>query len=255
MNSITEQIIETAYYCGKILINADRTKLKVDEKEGQANFVTDYDRRIEEILRDKLSETVENAAFIGEEGEYGSFEKEGYVYIVDPIDGTTNFIKDYHASCISIALLKEGEPYIGVIYNPYLDEMFYAERGNGAFCNNEPIHVSNHSLSEGIVLFGSSPYNEELNKKSFEIAYDLFQKSLDIRRSGSAALDLCSVAAGRAELYFELILSPWDYAAGTLIVREAGGTVTDCDGNKVVYDRKCSILARGNGKQMPCSLN
>ena len=123
MNSITEQIIETAYYCGKILINADRTKLKVDEKEGQANFVTDYDRRIEEILRDKLSETVENAAFIGEEGEYGSFEKEGYVYIVDPIDGTTNFIKDYHASCISIALLKEGEPYIGVIYNPYLDEI------------------------------------------------------------------------------------------------------------------------------------
>lgn len=245
MDSIAKGIIEIAYSCGEILRNADRSNISVDEKSGCANFVTDYDRRIEEILRKKLKEVVPQSMFIGEEGEYAAFTSEGFVFIADPIDGTTNFIKDYHASCISIALIKDGEPDIGVLYNPYLDEMYYAKKGEGAFCNAKPIRVSNHPLSKGIVLFGTSPYNEELNRKSFDMAYEFFKKSLDIRRSGSAALDLCAIAAGRAELYFELLLSPWDYAAGTLLVREAGGFVTDIDGNDVCFDRKCSVLARG----------
>lgn len=240
---IPSGIMQTVRECGQIIKNADRTHLEIDEKEGEANFVTSYDKEVEAKLRFDLKRILPMANFIGEEGEYDAFSNDGYCFIVDPIDGTTNFIKDYHASCISVALIRDGEPYIGVIYNPYLDEMYYAQKGCGAFLNNQPIHVSNKPLSKGIVLFGTSPYNEELNRKSFDTAYYYFKQALDIRRSGSAALDLCAIAAGRAELYFELILSPWDYAAGALIVTEAGGTVTDIDGEAIRYDRKCSILA------------
>ena len=98
-------------------------------------------------------------------------------------------------------------------------------------------------------MFGTAPYHEELNEKTFSLAYSYFRKALDIRRSGSAALDLCTIAAGRAELFFELVLSPWDYAAGALIVEEAGGLVSDCDGRALAYDRPCSVLARNKTVQ------
>ena len=145
-----------------------------------------------------------------------------------------------------VALVVDGTAELGAIYNPYLDEMFTAMRGQGAFCNGKRIHVSSEPLENGLVIFGTSPYNEELSERSFKLAYSYFKKSIDIRRTGSAALDMCSVAAGRAELFFELSLSPWDYAAGALIVEEAGGIVTDIDGNALVYGRKSSVLARNN---------
>ena len=108
--------------------------------------------------------------------------------------------------------------------------MFTAERGKGAFLNGKPIHVSRNPLSEGIVLFGTAPYYEELSKKSIQMDNAYIKKALDVRRSGSAAIDLCSIAAGRAELYFELRLSPWDFAAGALIVEAAGGVVSADEG-------------------------
>ena len=148
-------------------------------------------------------------------------------------------------SCVSVAYVEDGRVCFAVIDNPYLDELFWAKRGEGAYCNGTPIHVSKQPLSNGIVLFGTSPYNEELAKRSFEMAYDYFCKALDIRRSGSAALDLCAIAAGRAELYFELLLSPWDYAAGSLIVEEAGGVITTVEGDPISFHHPCSILASG----------
>lgn len=146
-------------------------------------------------------------------------------------------------SAISVGLALDGERYMGVVYNPYLDEMFTAVRGQGAFLNGMPIHVSPEPLENGVVLFGTAPYYEELNQKSFELAYDYFKRSLDVRRSGSAALDLCSVAAGRAELFFELRLCPWDFAAGSLIVEEAGGKVTTVEGAQLTLEAPCSLLA------------
>jgi len=239
-----ERIMELIRRCGEIIKNADRENLLVDSKSGRANFVTEYDKKVQEVLKDGLSEIVPDAVFIGEEGEQSTFSEQGKFFIVDPIDGTTNFIKDYHVSCISVALIEDGKCIRAHVYNPYLDEMFYAEAGKGAYLNGKRIHVSEQPLENGVVLFGSSPYNPELSAKSFEMAYSYFKQALDIRRSGSAALDLCSIAAGRAELYFELILSPWDHAAGGLIVEEAGGVVTDIDGKAYTYDKKCSILAR-----------
>ena len=147
-------------------------------------------------------------------------------------------------SCVSIGLIRNGKRYLGVVHNPYLDETFSAISGEGAYMNGNAIHVSSDDLENSIVLFGSSPYNTELAKASFKLAYEYFQKCLDIRRSGSAALDLCSIASGRAELYFELILSPWDFAAGALIVEEAGGIVTTVEGDALSCLEKSSVLAR-----------
>ncbi|MGN0322072.1 MAG: inositol monophosphatase family protein [Oliverpabstia sp.] len=244
MNNLLNRIADVVRECSKIMIDAARCEIIVDNKCGHANFVTTHDKQIQRELKQKLLQILPEAVFVGEEDELHASVEYGYAFIVDPIDGTTNFIKDYHASAISVGLTKDGELYMGVVYNPYLDEMFLAERGKGAYLNGRSIRVSDQPLENGIVLFGTAPYYEELNRKSFEMAYFYFERALDVRRSGCAAIDLCNVAAGRAELYFELMLSPWDYAAGALIVEEAGGIVTTVEGELITLNKGCSILAR-----------
>lgn len=241
--TLLDKIKYVAKYCGKIILNANRTDIAISDKAGKANFVTEYDCKVQQIAKEMLIKILPEADFLGEEEDSKVDESKEYIFIVDPIDGTTNFIKDYHASCISIGLIKNGERYLGVVYNPYLDEMFYAVKGEGAYLNGNKICVSKEELSNGIVVFGSAPYNTELARASFDLAYEYFNKALDIRRSGSAAIDLCSIAAGRAELFFEMLLSPWDFAAGALIVEEAGGIVTTVDGNAVPIFEKTSVLA------------
>ena len=236
--------------CGKLVKDADRQHLRIDSKEGRANFVTEYDKKVQERLRTGLLEIMPDAHFIGEEGTTQKFSPSGKFFIVDPIDGTTNFIKDYRASCISVGLVVDGLAELGVIYNPYSDEMFSARRGGGAFCNGSRLHVSSEPLENALVIFGTSPYREDLSEKTFKLAHAYFKNSMDVRRSGSAALDLCAIAAGRADLFFELSLSPWDYAAGALLVKEAGGLVSDIEGNELAFDRQCSVVARNKVVQM-----
>lgn len=244
IHTILNEIIVAAKECGQVMLQADRNNFGIKDKAGKANFVTAYDCKIQEMLQIKLAQILPEAEFLGEEEECRINRKAEYIFVVDPIDGTTNFIKDYHMSCVSIGLIRNGKRYLGVVHNPYLDETFSAISGEGAYMNGNAIHVSSDDLENGVVLFGSSPYNTELAKASFELAYEYFQKCLDIRRSGSAALDLCSIASGRAELYFELILSPWDFAAGALIVEEAGGIVTTVEGDTLLCLEKSSVLAR-----------
>lgn len=244
LQSCLEPICNLARECGQFIKDADRSHLRIDQKSGRANFVTEYDRKVQERLRAGLLELIPDARFIGEEGSAQEFSPTGKFFIVDPIDGTTNFIKDYRASCISVGLVVDGTAELGVIYNPYSDEMFSAMRDGGAFCNGNRLHVSSEPLENALVIFGTSPYREDLTDRSFNLACAYFKKAVDVRRSGSAALDMCAVAAGRAELFFELSLSPWDYAAGALIVKEAGGLVSDIDGRELAYDRQCSVVAR-----------
>ena len=243
-HTILNEIIVAAKECGQVMLQADRNNFGIKDKAGKANFVTAYDCKIQEMLQIKLAQILPEAEFLGEEEDCRINRKAEYIFVVDPIDGTTNFIKDYHMSCVSIGLIRNGKRYLGVVHNPYLDETFSAISGEGAYMNGNAIHVSSDDLENGVVLFGPSPYNTELAKASFELAYEYFQKCLDIRRSGSAALDLCSIASGRAELYFELILSPWDFAAGALIVEEAGGIVTTVEGDALSCLEKSSVLAR-----------
>ena len=253
MKTEFESICGLVRDCGLFIKDIDRGHLHVDAKSGRADLVTQYDRQVQERLRVGLLKIMPDAHFVGEEDSTQPFAPAGKFFIVDPIDGTTNFVKDYRFSSISVALVIDNAAEFGVIYNPYADEMFYAQRGQGAFCNGKRLHVSGEPLENGIVVFGTAPYHEELNEKTFQLAYAYFKKALDIRRSGSAALDLCTIAAGRAELFFELFLSPWDYAAGALIVTEAGGIVSDCDGRPLVYDHPCSVLAR-NQPSTPLSM-
>ena len=230
--------------CGKVILNADREKMAIDTKSGIADLVTEYDKNIQKQLEISLKKILPEAKFIGEEGSSDKLTDDGFAFIVDPIDGTTNFIKDYHHSAISVALFKGKEVVAGVVYNPYLDEVFHAIKGQGAFCNGKKISVSDRPVGNALILFGSSPYQKDLYPKTMEILSEYFYKALDIRRSGSAALDLCWVACGRAELYFELQTSPWDFAAGKLLVEEAGGIVTTLDGEPLNFDGKTSILAK-----------
>ena len=247
---ILEKIADLVRECGLLVKNADRRHLHVDAKAGRANFVTEYDKKVQERLRAGLLAIMPNAHFIGEEGSSQAFSRSGAFFIVDPIDGTTNFIRDYHASSISVALVVDGTAELGAVYNPYLDEMFSAKRGCGAFCNGNRLHVSSEPLENALVIFGTSPYREELGEQSFKLAYSYFRQAADVRRSGSAALDLCAVAAGRADLFFELSLSPWDYAAGALIVEEAGGIASDAAGESLSYGGPCSVVARNKVVQM-----
>lgn len=245
---IVKQIIEVVRECGQILVHADRTQAGTQIKHGQSNnLVTQYDKAVQEILRKKLLDIVPQAHFVGEEEDVHESIAMGDAFIVDPIDGTTNFVKDYKCSAISVAMTHDGIQEIGVVYQPYLDELFYAQRGKGAFCNGIPIHVSDKPLNQGLTLFGSASYYTELTDESFRLLRLCFDRSMDIRRSGSAAVDLCTIAAGRAELYFELRLQPWDYAAGALIVQEAGGTVTRVEGGDIDLKKPCSVLAVGTG--------
>ncbi len=246
MTNLINEIGSLVKECGKVILNADRAKMAIDIKSGVADLVTEYDKNIQKQLEIGLKKILPEAKFIGEEGSNDELTDDGFAFIVDPIDGTTNFVKDYHTSAISVALLKGKEVIAGIVYNPYLDEAFSAIKGQGAFRNGKKISVSSQPLSNALVLFGSSPYDKNLFPKTIEILSEYFYKALDIRRSGSAALDLCSVACGRAELYFELQTSPWDFAAGKLIVEEAGGVVTTLDGATLSFEGKSSILAKNN---------
>ena len=246
MTEIVNEIKLLVKECGKVILNADREKMAIDIKSGVADLVTEYDKKIQAQLEIGLKKILPEAKFIGEEGSSDKLSDDGYAFIVDPIDGTTNFVKDYHMSAISVALLKGREPIAGIVYNPYLDEMFSAIKGQGAFLNGKRISVSSQPLDKALVLFGSAPYDKHLFKDTLEILSEYFYKALDIRRCGSAALDLCSVACGRADLYFELVVSPWDFAAGKLLVEEAGGFVTTLDGAPLSFEGKTSILAKNN---------
>lgn len=243
---LLQEIIDIVKGCEGILLSATDMERKIHSKAGRGNFVTDYDSRVQAILQSRLLELLPEAVFLGEEDQMDHTDiSKGYAFIVDPIDGTTNFTRNYHASSISVALALDGFPILGVVHNPYQKETFYALKGEGAYLNGERIHASDRTLEEGLILFGTSPYHADLTRKSFEIAYRYMSHGEDLRRSGSAALDLCTVACGRAEFFFELTLCPWDYAAAALIVEEAGGFVSDLQGRPLTYDRRQTIAARG----------
>ena len=177
---------------------------------------------------------------------------EGYCFVLDPIDGTSNFIYSYRPSVVSIALLKDGKPYMAVIYNPFDDMMFSATTGKGAYMNEEKIMSANTPLSDSLAVFGTAPYYTELQERTFEIAKNLLPLCVDLRRSGTAAWDMCCVALGRCNLYFELKIQLWDYAAAALIAKEAGCKITDIEGNELAFRGPTSVLCMGQGvKETP----
>ena len=217
-------------------------RLTIEKKEGHANFVTDMDKRLEEELMTELGKLCPEASFVGEEKENEALTEKP-TWVIDPIDGTTNFIHGYCCSGISVALLIDRSPVLGCIYQPFLKDMFSAERGKGAFLNGEPMHVSENPMEKALIGFGTSPYQPALGRPSLEAALVFLGRAVDIRRSGSAAIDLAYVASGRQDVFFELNLKPWDVAAGSLMVQEAGGVFTMPLQKELNYDVSTTILA------------
>ncbi len=228
---------------GEIVLSARDIQRVTSLKSSDADMVTAYDVRVEEFLKARLPELVEGSVFFGEEETENADPSRGWVFVTDPIDGTANFVRGLRQSAISVALAKDGQVEYAVVLDPYRQEMFTAGRGLGAFLNGQPIHVSSLPLSKGIFGMGTSPYNQKLHPKTMALAAQLFEKSCDLRRMGAAALDLCAVACGRLEAFFECELSPWDYAAGSLLITEAGGCISTLEGDPVVLTRKCSVWA------------
>lgn len=199
--------------------------------KGRANFVTRCDTGVQRFLQRELSDRWPDIQFLGEEGGCAAPDPAGRVFVLDPVDGTANLMHHFGHSAISLALVEAGVPVLGLVYDPFRDEMFRAVRGGGAFCNGRPIRASAApGLAHSVIAVGTSPYDRELADRNFAAFRAIFDRCEDIRRTGSAALDLAYVAAGRLEGYMERNLKPWDFAAGMLLVAEAGGRASDLAG-------------------------
>ncbi len=225
-------------------IALDRSGAGRITEKGLADFVTAIDMGVQEFMRPKLRELYPDIQFMSEEKDNTDIDFSGRVWILDPIDGTTNLIHDYKMSAVSLGMTENGNPVLGIVYNPFTDELFCAQSGKGAFLNGVPMRVTGEDTLRGsLISVGTSPYRKELAEDNFELIKRFFVATEDIRRSGSAALDLCYTACGRIDGFFERNLKPWDFAAGCAIVREAGGLVTDMTGNPLCFEKPCDILA------------
>lgn len=249
MQSFVDILINIIKEAGTILVDAYNGNAEngVIEKSGDANFVTEYDVKTQDFLISQIKEAIPDAEFIAEEKDNDSSALEvDHCFIIDPIDGTTNFIHDYKQSAISVAMFSRGVAVFGAVYDPYLDELFYAVKNSGAYLNGKKIKVSERPVDKAVISYGTSPYyKKELGAKTFSMCKDVFDVVADVRRTGSAALDLAYVAAGRTEGFFEFRLSPWDIAAGSVLISEAGGIITDMCGNSIDFSRPSHVLAAG----------
>lgn len=218
--------IKASHEAGALLRQKFGTSLHIDKK-GRINVVTEADLAAEKLIREIISFHFPNHDFLGEESGIIS-RSNAPLWIVDPLDGTTNFAQGYPFFSVSIALEINKEIVVGVVYAPISDETFHACKGEGAYLNGKPIHVSNHNVLEESLLVTGFPYDVSRDP---DLLLSLFREMVirarGIRRDGSAALDLCYVASGRFDAFWEVGLHPWDMAAGSLLVREAGGRMTN----------------------------
>jgi myo-inositol-1(or 4)-monophosphatase len=246
--ALCETTIEIAVEAGQYIHGRlNSIPLKTVEVKGMNNFVTDVDKSAEALIISKLNLLVKDAGFIAEEGT-NKTKGEHYNWIIDPLDGTTNFIHGSPPVAVSIALAEDGVPVIGVVYEIFMQETFYAWKGSKACLNGKEIHVSdNYKLKDSLIAVGF-PYHDENQLKRFMNSLEFFfTHTHGVRRLGSAATDLVYVACGRYDGFFEYNLSPWDVAAGALIVQQAGGKVSDFKGgDNYVFGRQIVAGNRGN---------
>lgn len=235
--------IEAALQAGEILRKGFGSQYSINHKKDIHNLVTEYDLKAETFILSFLKNHVPDSAFLAEESG-SSGDKHSHLWIVDPLDGTVNFAHNVPVFSVSIALEKEGQLFCGVVYQPISHELFVAEVNKGAFLNGKRISVSKTSLLTESVIATGFPYNLKENPYDcIDHFVDILKQGIPIRRMGSAAIDLAYTAAGRFEGFFEVGLSPWDCAAGMLLVNEAGGKVSSWDLSPINHHVKAPILA------------
>ncbi len=215
--------------------------------KGEVDLVTQYDVEIENFLKPKLKALYPDFTIVAEESFSGNIPKNAI--FIDPIDGTTNFIHSIAYCCVSVGIYEEGKPMEGVIYNPILEELFYAKRGEGAYLNDQKIAVSRAGKLIDALIATGFPYTKVERGRDYRFVIDtlatLLPQTRDIRRLGSAAIDLAYVACGRFAGFYEVNLKPWDVAAGILLVQEAGGVVSNHIGERYEFG---DIIVASNKK-------
>lgn len=222
----------------------DRSLSEQVRAKAATDYVTLADTTVQSFLQERLGKLCPEVSFLAEEQPEFCWDFQTPVWVLDPVDGTTNLIHRFQHSAISLALVAEGKPQMAVVYNPDSGEMFTACRGEGAFLNGQPIRVSRAAkLGDALVSIGTAPGSRKDIPGTFQRMQRAFARCQDIRRLGAASLDLCYVACGRLDAYFEEHLKPWDYAAGILLVEEAGGVVTDRAGGPLEFQPDREVLA------------
>ena len=235
---------EIAREAGALLMGYFHRRVKVEYK-GDVDLVTEADRASEALITKRIRERWPGHNIMGEEGTRSEQGSE-YRWYVDPLDGTTNFAHGYPVFCVSLGLEHKDERVAAIIFDPTREEMFTAEKGGGAFLNGQPIHVSTvGNLAECLVATGFPSHKRHKNPNIF-FYHQITLKTHGVRRAGSAALDLCDVACGRFDGFWEFNLNPWDTAAGVLIVQEAGGRVTRFDGQPFRIDSRETLASNGH---------
>ena len=228
----------------------------ISQKHGASNIVTSSDIAVQEFLRQRLSTLLPGSGFICEEEDVHDASHD-YVWIIDPIDGTANYSRGILECAISVGLQHAGEMETAVVYLPRTDELFSAERGKGAFLHHpqsgkpsRQIHVSERPFQDAIMCTALPVYYKEYANVCSDIIRETFLQCNDIRRFGAAAAELCYVAMGRCEMYFEYRLSPWDFAAASLILEEAGGILCDREGKPLCHTNPSGVLAANNKENL-----
>ena len=246
-----EHLKAIAREAGK-LVRAGYHASKTIRHKGVVDLVTEYDVRVEALILKRLAEHFPGYTLVGEEsyGEGGEehCRHERAIYI-DPIDGTTNFVHGIPHLGISLGVWEGGRPTMAVVYNPILRELFWAEAGAGAWCDDTPLRVSTQTQLQQFLIATGFPYAKVNGGVEYRWVIDVLTSLLphirDIRRLGAAAIDLCYLAQGRTDAFYEIDLKPWDVAAGMLIVQEAGGTVTNQFGEPFVLEDKGIVASNG----------
>lgn len=234
-----ESIITIVREASSLMVN---DVFDIVQKDGYANIVTTSDTAVQNFLCDKFSKLIPGSGFICEENDIKNISHE-YTWIIDPIDGTANYSRGIDNCAICVGLRQGDEMLMGVVFIPRTDEMFYAEKGKGAFMNGKPIHVSDRPFANSVMCTALPVYHKEHSSVCSDIIEEVFLKCNDIRRFGACAPELCYLAMGRVELYFEYILSPWDFAAASLIVTEAGGVISSLDGTPLSCIAPTGVIA------------
>lgn len=244
-----EKFKEIILQAGKILKKGYFDIKKVDFK-AKKDLVTQFDVEVENYLKDKFSKEFSSEFnIIAEESDNSNIEFSNSI-IIDPIDGTTNFVNQVPHTAISVGVYKNKEPFMAFVYNPILDELYYAKKGEGAFLNGEKIEVSKEGEFQKALMATGFPYSNSTNTNDLNDVIEKIRKVLplcqDIRRLGSAAIDLCMVARGTYEGYYEMNLKAWDVSAGILILTEAGGKVTNIKNEKHdLFEDKYIVATNG----------
>lgn len=244
MATIRQVAVAAALAAGRLL-RERLGRVREIRYKGSVNLVTEVDVASEQLIVETIRAAFPDHAFFAEETSERASLDAPALWVIDPLDGTTNYAHGYPIFCVSIAFLRHGRPELGVVYQPVLDELFIAERGVGAFLNGERIRVSEHRELRSALLATGFPYDRERRREALAAFARFTLSARAVRRDGSAALNLAYVAAGRFDGFWEQELSPWDTAAGVLLVEEAGGVVTDYAGQPYRLEQGTCVASNG----------